>query len=678
MKTSLAINSPDRSDAEWCQTPQAERLRVSRWLQAMERCDSPAAIAAAMNTPLKTVYRKLGDYKASGCDWRALVDGRRAKPARECRTNLKHFRAHLSGLAGDHQRNSRAAVRKLREAWARRDVIPGYEDLAGWPAMPAGWSTPNLMRIIRETATKPQLRAKRVGTNSKSGAALAQVFSTRVGLYPGAVYQFDDVWHDHLVTVGRDRRPTRVLELGVLDLFSASRFAWGAKPRMPKADGSGMEGIKEREMRFFLASILWNFGYSPRGTILCAENGTAAIRDDIEAILMDNLGGAVTVRRAPIEGRQQALTGYWPGSEGGNFRAKAALESLHSLIHNDLANLPLQLGNGRDNCPVTTSRQEQYILRVMRDVLAKAPHRAELIQLPAWDFHSDFLPFLRDYYEFGLNGRTEHELEGWAKLGFIRTEYAAAPGTGQYLTGEQFLALPAASRLAISAAAQADPVLWTRKRSLSPAEVFQSGRSDLRRIDPVVVCDILTKDLAREAKVSGAYIEFQDIDISPEPLIYEARMRCPEGAFRELASGEKYQVFANPFAPETLFMQDASGRYLGACPLVKRVGQLDNAAFRAAAGHKAQRNAEILQPLRIRHAEAPLEAQAMREHNRRVIAGDPILPEEISAARSLTARASASARLGNNQEDNTWETISARDLPVPELESVPADLSDLL
>ena len=383
------------------------------------------------------------------------------------------------------------------------------------------------------------------------------------------------------------------------------------------------------------------------------------------------------MRRAPIE-RSQALAGYWPGTEGGNFRFKAALESLHSLIHNDLAFLALQTGRASDLRPVITDRQLGYITRVVADVIKIDPSRLDLLRLPGLDFHTEFMPFLRDYYQFALNGRTDHDLEGWQRLGFFRTEYTVAPGSGQYLSGDQFLALPDASRHAIIAAAQADPKTWLRRRNLSPMEVWQSGAPSMHRINQVTACDMLGDDLAREVKVSGAFIEFQDTDIAPDPMVYEARMRTLTGAFRELPSGERYQAYANPFAPDSPILRDARGATLGSCALVKRVSHLDQDAIIRAAGHEAQRNAEILQPLRIRHAEAPLEAQAMREHNRRVIAGDPILPEEIAAARSLTARASASARLGNNQEDNTWETISARDLPVPELESVPADLSDLL
>jgi hypothetical protein len=68
-------------------------------------------------------------------------------------------------------------------------------------------------------------------------------------------------------------------------------------------------------------------GYSPRGTMLMLEHGTAALREDVERILYDASGGLIRCDRQPIEGKQQALTQYWGGTEGGNFRAKASLES---------------------------------------------------------------------------------------------------------------------------------------------------------------------------------------------------------------------------------------------------------------------------------------------------------------------------------------------------------------
>lgn len=668
----MQLTTPAATDEDFADLPLDLRNEVRAWMRAFTSVDSwkpvgraVSQIAAIMGVSVATSRRKYDALRRSGGHWSALVDLRRAgaRPDSErALTGNRELRSFVAALAERHQRNSKAAYRKLLQAWQAREPIPGCEGFPGWPEPPFSYRT--FARIVQAETDRRRLNSIRVGTSSKSGSALAQVYTTRVGLYPGAVYQFDDVWHDNLVTLGRDPRPTRVLELGVLDLFSGCRFHWGAKPRMPK-EGGGMEGLKEREMRFFVAGILANHGVSQRGTRFMIEHGTAALREDVVAILHDS-GLPIEVDRQPIEGKQQALTGFWAGSEGGNFRAKAALESVHNLIHNDLGHLALQTGSPSSGLagPVTTDRQASYIAKVIKDVVAKVPHRADLLRLPSLDFHSQFLPLLTDYYDLGLNSRTDHDLEGWDALGFTVTEYTTAPGSGHYLSPAELLRLPMESQRIIAAAAKADPHAWTRRRRLSPAEVWNLRRDFLTAPAPLI-CDILGKDLSREVKVKGSYITFADKDIAPEPLIYEARCTYLNGAQRELPAGEVYSAFANPFAPQTLFLLDARDRYLGTCPLVQRVTATDRTALIAAAGLKAQRNAEILEPLRVRHAEQVADAQALREHNRRVIADEPVTADELQQDRTDRALAMRQTRRANRMTDDdleqTWDDISHRE-----------------
>jgi hypothetical protein len=149
-----------------------------------------------------------------------------------------------------------------------------------------------------------------------------------------------------------------------------------------------------------------------------------------------------------------------------------------------------------------------------------------------------------------------------------------------------------------------------------------------------MICDILGKDLGREVTVKGSYIRFRDQDIAPDEMIYQARAIHLNGAQRELRDGEKFFAFANPFSPNTLFLLDAHDRYLGHCQLETRITATDRQALIVAAGQKAHRNAEILQPLRNRHAETVQDAQDMREHNRRVADDIPVTEEEIADARA--------------------------------------------
>lgn len=655
----MKIQLPRPDSTTFAALPADARQEVRDWIDAFQT--HPFAkpvgnwidtIASHVGKSPATVRRKYDEFKRSR-SWKVFVPKHRLpKTALNVRTRHEVFRNHLAALAENHQRNSTAAIRKLKRQWKNRETVPAYEDFPGWPALPDGWSDRNLSRIIQDVCDKRALQSVRHGTSSKTNALLPQVHLTRVGLYPGAVYQIDDVWHDNFVTIGKNPRPVRVLEFGVLDLFSGCRFHWGSKPRMRREDGTH-QNLNEREMRFFLAALLLNFGYSERGTQLMVEHGTAAIREDVERILRDDTGGLLTVARQPIEGTQQALCNFWPGSEGGNFRAKASLESLHNLIHNDLAHLALQTGKNPDSRPVITDRQQQYINRIVRDVAKVNPAAVEALQLPALDYHSQFVPFLNDYYRHGLNARTDHNLEGWAELGHVVTEYTAVPGSDHFLTVDQFLALPEVSRLTLAEAARQLPTQYTRKRSLSPSEVWQPAVKGLRRISHTTVCDILSQDLAREVKVRGSYIEFKDLDIAPDPMIYQARLRTPEGAERELPAGSKFSAFANPFAPRFLFVCDSKGRCLGTCELVKRVSYTDQTAIAQAAGHKRERIADILQGTRQRQAGEVQAAQDMREHNRRLLKGESTDPAE---RRALGARKAADSRQTNRVEKRARAT----------------------
>jgi hypothetical protein len=438
-------------------------------------------------------------------------------------------------------------------------------------------------------------------------------------------------------------------------------------PRIEKPEG-GMRNIRGPEMRQFIAGWLWNYGTHPAGTRMMLEHGTAALPSDVIALLEDNCTG-LSIDLQPIEGRQNALLNYWGGSQGGNFRAKAALESIHNLIHNDLAHLALQTGSPSSGLtgPHTTEVKAAWMEKTLRAIAEKAPQRLHLFRkMGALDFYAEFIPLLTDYYTHGLNGRTDHQLEGWEKLGFIRTEYTAAPGSGHYLSDSEFLTLPKESQFAITHAAKQTPSAWTRRRKLSPMEVWNSGRQHLRPAAAPLICDILGRDLAREVTVKGAYIRFRDQDVAPEELIYQARAQFLNGAQRELPSGEKYSAMVLPFSPRHLFLLDARDRYVGHCELVQRVTSTDRPSLIAAASHKAHRNAEIMEPLRVRHAEQTASEAADRAFNSRL--ADPsaaITPDEIHSSRVAAGkqahRTAAANRLQAHGSAIDWDNYPAED-----------------
>jgi hypothetical protein len=666
----LAIVSPDYSSDQWAEIPVRHRNEIRAVLDAIQTAPEKG-LTKWFNTTATALGMKTGGFKAkyyalrNTGDWTVLIDRRVAHAAPLSSTQNPRFIAYLLGLVESYGRKSAPAFKELRRRWRVRDQkIPGYEDWQGWPEQPEGWSSRNLADIVRKEQNKARLQSVRAGTSSKTNPFLPTVLTTRVGLWPGAVIQLDDMRHNFHVTVGRKRELVLVNELGASDLSSADRFHWGAKPRRKRADGT-REDIAGKDMRCFVAGMFHRFGYAPQGTMLMSEHQTAKVEEAVARMLYDATKGMVRVEWQPIEGKQAALNGYWPGSEGGNFRAKALLESTHNLIQNDLAALPLQTGSFSSGIKgtVTTDRIVQYITAILRDVAKHVPHRLDLLRLPTWDFHTQLLPFLTDYYHFGLSMRTEHALEGWEALNRFVTEYTTVPGSGHYLSEQQFLKLPAPSQVAIREASQAAPKEWTRRRPLSPGEVF-AQRGQWLPVPQTVLCDIIGQDMAREVTCRRGFLEFADEEVSLDPMIYKARYIAGPRKGQEIGHGEKVLMFIFPFDDsQAAIAVDAKGRYLGELPLYKRVMPINPDAFgstapydsrpdirseelKTAAGEKHSRIADILEPARIHHAEAVQEARDLREHNRRV--KDPkqaVTAEELveALAAKRAARTSAAA-----------------------------------
>jgi hypothetical protein len=666
------------SDDLFASLPSPVRDDIRHWVTAFRTVPltkpigrSLDQIARIVGTSPKTVRRKY-DALRTGGDWRVFLDHRRIT-ARESRTKDPGFQAFLKKLFEDHKRSSASAINDLYTLWRRRADIPGYEGHPGWPNLPDGWSERNL---YRHQPTKPELIALRIGrTAAKSG--FSQTFSTRVGLWVGSHIMFDDLWHDNFVRVGERGTVGRVMELDALDVFSGCKIAWGCKPRLPKKDNPAqMEGLKERNMRLLLAGLLFTRGYSPRGTVLMAEHGTAAIRDRAEQILADATRqpdgtSLITVKRSGITGEEQAILDGWRGSAKGNPAFKAPLESLRNLIHNRLDALPGQTGPDRDRRPeildATLAYQQQLL-----DIAARLPaHRRDLLDHPLLEYHSEFLPFLGDFYGI-LNQRTDHRLQGWAELGFLSTDYRLAPSSDAWLTPRDLQTLPEDSRLLLHSLARQQPETYSRTRRLSPQEVFDLHTGDLIRIGPDIVCDLLLQDLGREEKVKGSYFRFTDSEIAPEELIYEARIICP-GATREqeLPSGEKYLVFVNPFFPDTLFVCNARQQFLGLARRVQRVCGLDEAALRRSWGRSAQRDADRLAPARLRHAADGDAHQRMLTTNAALAnEATPATREEKQAARDTTNRLRA--------ETGDIEDLLHEPAPVLVADPDEGDIDDLL
>lgn len=580
--------------------PEAARVEAFRWKQILdpllvvERHIARAIHehAQRLNVPEPTLRTKFYAFKKSGLA--GLIDRRICGPQAwqtTRRTGLAPAdRELVKRYCENSARGNKVAIRLLLEDW-RKGKVTTAAPLDVETGYPVGWSERNLLRFA---PTKFELKAARIG-RSAAASERQLVYTTRADLWVGSHYLFDDIWHDHECNDLDRAKRGRPLEFHALDLYSADKFAWGMMLRAEN-DLGRMEQLKEADMRFLLAYVLGNFGYSPRGTTLVVEHGTAAVRTELEELLLRETGGLVRVSRSGMEGAAAAAHQY-AGRSKGNFRFKAALESLGNLIHNEMGFLPGQTGKDRQHAP-----EQQHGLQKYNDALLVAIsqlpiERIEMLQWPLLTM-PQFQAIAREIYE-RINARTEHRLEGWDM------NYVPCRRTGGM-------------------------------RRMAPVEVFNRGRADLQPLAPEVVAMILGLDCAEERTVRRGMVEIKGSEVTGNVLRFSAQ---------HLAEGEKYQAVLNPYRPDALWMFDAKGRYVGSCPRIHTPSRADVEAVQRSCGAVAKIEADALAPLRARHLQQAREKAAMHRNNAAVLSGRPVTAEEKAAVRRIRGQRGSLADL---------------------------------
>ena len=596
---------PTTDLAEFMGLPDDVRREVQRWVTQLERVTVPVGrsikrVAKSMGVSVATARRKYDLWRARK-DWRALVNRTKVPEARG--VIAPEFVEYWKGLCERNGRKCKAAHRQFLREFASGAVIPGLP-----PGMlrgdyePSGYSYDNLMRYA---PTQFELTAARVGRGAAADFR-PKLFTTRVGLRVGERYIFDDMWHDFKVVMIHQRRPMRLLQLHAHDLFSGCQFARGLKPRMEDEATGKSVNLRESEMHFLLANVLGEFGYCATGCTLMVEHGTAAIDEGLEKLLFDLTQGLVRVERSGIQGAS-AFAGQYPGRGKGNFRFKAALESLGNLIHNETANMlafPGQTGsNSRTNLPEELAGRERRADTLALAMRALPGAVAEKLRLP-------FLEVTQARWAVEevmerINQRTDHELEGWLEAGLTTTDLLL-PGVG-LIPSAKLLEFPVEKRAAIEGIAE----LVTRK--LSPREVFNAGRTGLVKFRPEQTAALLHATQGREVSVGKDHlIAFEDQNISPSPLRYLAHHFAP---------GDKFQAVVNPWAPQSLHLFDARGGWRGTVSAWQTVQANDSEALHRAMGAAAKAEAELLTPLAARGRVLTRERLEQVRENVGVLAG---------------------------------------------------------
>lgn len=565
-------------------------------------------------------------------DWQTLIDW--ALEGSATRSIPQEFITYLQTRVDQNQRSIEMAIKKIRAEWHQGAEVPGYGTWKKWfstehphlpmpahcPGTPKGWHPRNLRRYC---SNKIERAAATLG-HEATLKHRPTVYSTRVGLYVGAHYMFDDMEHNFFVNTLAEGQNGRPLELFSHDYYSARKLRWGIRPCIEGDDGAKKK-LTGSMMRLILAATLHLDGYHPRGTVLNVEHGTAAIPDWLEEILLKHTADAVTVARSGFIGRA-THAGQYPGVRRGNPRFKASLESSNNVHQNAVADAPGQTGRIPSERPEGTELMRQHdalMLRVMQNLPAR---QAALLNLELLELNQA-QNLISTAYQL-IENDVDHDLEGWVECCHIIQEITLA---GQKFTQDQLLALPPdESRMAIALLHAGK--LETRPRKMSRLEAWLQGCGELIRIPGYTVCAILGDDMARVRNVRSNMFEFEDTELGPGTHRYEALCRTPEGHILQLADGEKYKIFANPFAPQFLFVTDGSGRYLGEAKRIEVVMRGDHAALGQAIQDAQRRENILLQEYRKRHAKDAAKHLERVRQNLEALGGTGLLDAEPTRA----------------------------------------------
>jgi hypothetical protein len=637
---------------EFTHLPLAQQAAAFSWCDAIDQMpgwevrsteQAIQRLAETMHTTPKTA-RRMYDWSRNG---KVLADGRRIHgwrvfcDLRKCtvagvkgvpEATALWFRQGLDEFKG--RKNCRKqAYNRVIAAWKMGMPIPGYATPppSGPNGVPDGWSYGNFCVLVRQ----PKYTQALAHTGAKAAARYAfQVPMTRVGLEVGQYYMVDDSWGDFNVKCTLKSVPMRLLELCALDLYSGSKFCYGLKPEQMNDETGVRQRLQKRDMRFLAAAMFSLHGYRRvGGTTMICESGTANPGEDLAKVLFDNTSGAIRVEIGGVRGTP-AFPGYYAGRRGGNPRFKAALESHFNLDRNATALLIGQVGsNERVNAP-----EELHGRKDADEALLTALRKFELppekIEMIRWNFMlmSQAQSLLGNIYAY-LEGRTDHDLEGYEEAGLVTGEVRVDPRSPLWTptyalpasTPDQYAALQALMRI--------DGCF--RLRKMSPQEVFARGSSGLSKIPMSLLPAIIGVDLAEERKLNdhGGFL-FEDTSIAPAPIRFLGLATDVNERQVLLRDGETYLTFLNPFDPRYLLVCDSRARYIGRCLRVNKVSRANAEELHEAMGQAAHHNAAVAREFLGRNAERADNLQADQEHNAALLAGAPVTPDEKSEQRA--------------------------------------------
>lgn len=594
----LAFEIPRDDAAEFAGLPQKARDRVQWLLRACRavaasdrRTETCRQIADGAEVSFNTVYEPWRRFSRSG-DWRDLLD-RRADARLWVRKDFAPLALHPEFLVFWRARcdANQRAVRPARKAllarwrrWAAGDpgsAIPGYRECP--PAdprtgVPAGWSYRNLLLHAPDDVETAATRRGRSAAKAASGT----IRTTREGCWPFREIQFDDMWHDFQVNVPGSSAPCRLLQFHAVDHFTTFLFRPGLKPRVTDAATERQKSLNERDFLLYHVNWLLDWGVHPDGTLFQAEMGTAKFPATYQDKLRLWFGDRVTFGAGGMSGAP-AFPGAYRERGHGNPNAKALLEGSGKLIHNLAAEIPGQVGMGRDDCPLALHgrTRENQILLALADAV---PALREKLTFGFLDL-AEAVAAIHRLFD-AINSRDDHEIEGWDACGFVVDQFRISAAGDLWLPADR---LADHERQLLALAVANDPSLRRRHR-LSPAEALRAAMPNLVKPPREAVPDLLGREYGEIVAPRDGFFHVRRPEFGDRPLRFHSTYQDSGGMRRRVENGHQVLAHLNPWKPDVLWLSDARrGSFLGLAERCHTVSRADRDAVLHAHG-RAERD----------------------------------------------------------------------------------------
>jgi len=690
----LALTIPPH-DLDWLHhvAPRQERERVAQWVDVLTAFDKAPdkglavqelceKYAGAMKISKQTIYRKAEAVQARG--WPGLLRKKYLTAYMEETNSSSEFAAFIAQgwkpLCESSQRVTAAAYRSLIiDHLVAGKTIPGYE--TDWRGIwrldhkrknmrcpdtcpyqldknsPRGWSRRNLYRHAPDSY---ELAATRIGMATAS-KYLPSIPTTRVGLPFARVLMIDDVYHDVKVRLLGNKEPQIVVEMRGIELLTGSLYSYGIKPVRERADDT-REHLREDFTRYLIADVLVNKGYCPDGLLVCGEKGTAKLPDDLMATLR-KWGGETIVFQAGGIVDTPLAKGLLAGRGKGNPQFKAAVESAHNLMKNEVALIRGQKGADPVHSPEdlpTRIRQDKTLMKICHGLLLERPDLCDKLRglFPSYYQYLEFLNLIYDR----IDHRTDHHLQDFEEVGFVKPLWRICDGDSwkpESMLDEMDPSVADNLRAII----QSNPRKHYNFSVMSPAEAQQYCRQhqELIYFPAAAVPEILGPTLGDVEPVGdNDTIRIKDKYIAGKSYPVAPHVRTLDGSKKLLPRGSKWLVHINPFNEREAYISTPDERFVGVAPVLVAGSRIDREAY--------QQNIKILSSIKAAEAKrlAPIADQRLKElyetasHDVQLITGrDPIADAheiaELPAVNLVkTASAAYDARDTVEDMDFTW------------------------